>query len=115
MPDIAGPRGTIRYREAGSGQPIVFLHGYLMGSRLWDGVVQRLSGQFRCVALDLPLGAHRVPMASGADLDLPGLAALVDKAMAAMDLCDVTLVGNDYGGAIAQVVGSTTSTSRVAS
>jgi pimeloyl-ACP methyl ester carboxylesterase len=104
MPDIAVPQGNIRYRETGSGPPIVLLHGYLMDSRLWDGVMQRLSGQFRCIALDLPLGAHRLPMAYDADLGLRGLAALVDAAMAALDLRDVTLVGNDSGGAIAQVV-----------
>ena len=33
--------GRIRYREAGEGKPIVFVHGYLVDGRLWDGVVDR--------------------------------------------------------------------------
>ncbi len=104
MPQIAVPQGTIRYREAGSGPPIVFLHGYLMDSRLWQAVIDRLAADFRCIALDLPLGAHRQPMAPDADLSIPGLAALVADVCAALDLREVTLVGNDSGGAIAQVV-----------
>ncbi|GAA2590724.1 alpha/beta hydrolase [Actinomadura fulvescens] len=104
MPHIELSQGTIRYREAGAGPPIVFLHGYVMDGRLWDGVIERLAGEFRCIALDLPMGAHTVPMAPDADLSLRGLGALVADALAALDLEDVTLVGNDSGDAIAQVV-----------
>ncbi|QKW07882.1 alpha/beta hydrolase [Streptomyces sp. NA04227] len=105
MPQVRLPQGTLHYREAGSGtRTIVFLHGYLMDSRLWDGVMARLDGEFRCIALDLPLGAHREPMNRGADLSLRGLGALVADALQALDLRDVTLVGNDSGDAIAQVV-----------
>lgn len=104
MPEIAVPQGTIRYQDEGQGPPIVFLHGYLMDSRLWDEVVERLKGEFRCIALDLPLGAHRVPMKPDADLSLRGLARLVADTIAALGLREVTLVGNDSGGGIAQVV-----------
>ncbi|REE98271.1 alpha/beta fold hydrolase [Thermomonospora umbrina] len=104
MPQITLRQGTIRYREAGVGEPIVFLHGYVMDGRLWDRVVERLAGRFRCITLDLPLGAHTIPMAPEADLGLRGLGALVAEALEALDLHDVTLVGNDSGDAIAQVV-----------
>ncbi|MCD0450395.1 alpha/beta hydrolase [Actinocorallia sp. API 0066] len=104
MPQITLPQGTIHYREAGAGAPIVFLHGYLMDGRLWDEVITQLSGSFRCIALDLPLGAHRTPMHPDADLSLRGLGALVADALATLDLTGVTLVGNDSGSAIAQVV-----------
>ena len=40
--EIQLPEGTIRYREAGSGPAIVFVHGYLVDHRLWDGVVDAL-------------------------------------------------------------------------
>ena len=43
-------------------------------------------------------------MEPSADLSTPGVAALLDAFMAALDLRDVTLVGNDTGGAICQVV-----------
>ena len=63
------PAGTIRYREAGSGPAIVFVHGYLVDGRLWDGVVDALSDRFRCIVPDLPFGAHQVAMAPDATLD----------------------------------------------
>jgi pimeloyl-ACP methyl ester carboxylesterase len=96
--------GTIRYREAGSGPTIVFVHGYLVGGRLWEGVVDALSDRFRCIAPDWPLGAHRVAMAPGADLSPPGVATIIEDFLAALELDDVTLVGNDSGGAMCQVL-----------
>jgi pimeloyl-ACP methyl ester carboxylesterase len=96
--------GTIRYREAGSGPAIVFVHGYLVGGQLWDRVVEALSDRYRCVAPDWPLGAHTVAMAPDADLSPPGVATIIADFLAALDLDDVTLVGNDSGGAMCQVL-----------
>ncbi|MFT3863491.1 MAG: alpha/beta hydrolase [Solirubrobacterales bacterium] len=88
----------------GTGPPIVFVHGYLVDGRLWDGVATALADHHRCVLPDLPFGAHRVAMPPDATLDPPGLAKIVDDLIAALDLEDVTLVGNDSGGAISQVL-----------
>jgi pimeloyl-ACP methyl ester carboxylesterase len=49
MPSVDLPHGTMHYLESGTGVPVVLLHGYLMGARLWDPVVQRLAGRFRCL------------------------------------------------------------------
>jgi pimeloyl-ACP methyl ester carboxylesterase len=104
MPEIGLPQGRMHYHEAGEGPPIMFLHGYLMNGRLWEPVVERLRGEHRCIAPDLPLGAAPVALDPDADLSAKGLARLVADLMAALDLQDVTLVGNDSGGAIAQIV-----------
>ena len=64
----SSPPGRIRYREAGEGKPVVFVHGYLVDGRLWDGVVDSLSDRFRCIAPDWPIGSH--PMAMNPDADL---------------------------------------------
>jgi pimeloyl-ACP methyl ester carboxylesterase len=96
--------GTIRYREAGTGPVIVFVHGYLVDGRLWDGVVGALSDRYRCIAPDWPLGAHQMAMAPDADLTPPGIATIIDDFLTALDLEDVTLVGNDSGGAMSQVL-----------
>jgi pimeloyl-ACP methyl ester carboxylesterase len=98
------PQGTIRYRESGEGEPIVFVHGYLVDSRLWDGVAERLSSEFRCIQPDWPMGSHPVAMREDADLSPPGMARLIDDFLAALDLDGVTIVGNDSGGAISQVL-----------
>jgi pimeloyl-ACP methyl ester carboxylesterase len=102
--EIQLPAGTIRYREAGSGPPLVFVHGYLVGGRLWDGVVEALADRYRCIAPDWPFGAHTVAMDPDTDLTPPGTATIVEDFLAALDLTDVTLVGNDSGGALCQVV-----------
>lgn len=102
--EIQLPQGTIRYREAGAGKPVVFVHGYLVDHRLWDGVVDRLSDRCRCIAPDWPLAAHRVAMNRDADLTPPGIAKLIADFLAKLELEDVTIVGNDSGGAISQVL-----------
>jgi pimeloyl-ACP methyl ester carboxylesterase len=104
MPHATLPAGTVHYRDAGAGQPLVFLHGLLQDGRVWNEVVDRLAGQFRCVVPDLPLGAHRTAMTPGADLSVAGVAAVVAGLIERLALRDVTLVGNDTGGAVAQLV-----------
>src|SRR5690348_7287003 len=109
MPEITLSAGTIEYSDSGSekdvaGPVVVLLHGILMAPSLWDGPVEGLSGGYRCVVPALPLGGHRHPMRPDADLSLPGIAHLVLEFLERLDLRDVTLVGNDTGGAIAQLV-----------
>lgn len=102
--EIDLPAGRIRYREAGEGKPVVFVHGFLVDSRLWDGVVDRLSDRCRCIAPDWPIAAHQVAMNPDADLSPPGIAALIASFLDALELEDVTIVGNDSGGAVSQVL-----------
>ena len=104
MATIDLPHGTLHYHEAGSGVPIVFLHGYLMGANLWDPVIQLLEGEFRCLAPELPFGAHPTAMRPDADLTTAGVGRLVADFLQALELHRVILIGNDSGGAIAQVV-----------
>lgn len=98
------PQGTIEYRDSGSGPVLLFVHGLLVKGTLWRKVIAPLEGEFRCVAPDLPLGSHRVPMRAGADLTPHGLAKLISDFMDALELEDVTLIGNDTGGALCQLV-----------
>jgi pimeloyl-ACP methyl ester carboxylesterase len=98
------PQGTIRYREDGTGEPLLFVHGVVVNGDLWRKVVPRLSKDFRCITPDWPLGSHEVPMAPDADLSPPGLAKLIVDFMDGLGLETVTLVGNDSGGALSQIV-----------
>jgi pimeloyl-ACP methyl ester carboxylesterase len=104
MATVDLPYGTLHYHEAGSGAPIVFLHGYLMGANLWGPVVHLLNQEFRCIGPELPFGAHPTPLRPDADLTTAGVGQLVADFLCALDLRQVVLVGNDSGGAIAQVV-----------
>lgn len=97
--------GTIEYTDTGGDGPaVVLLHGLLMDSTLWEQVIAGLSPRHRCLAPVLPLGAHRRPVKPGADLSLPGLAGLAGEFLDRLGVEDATLVGNDTGGAIAQLL-----------
>jgi pimeloyl-ACP methyl ester carboxylesterase len=97
--------GTIEYTDTGGDGPVlVLLHGLMMDASLWDGVIADLSADHRCVAPTLPLGAHRHPVRPGTDLSLPGIARLAAEFCDRLGLADVTLVGNDTGGALAQLI-----------
>lgn len=96
--------GAIEYRVTGRGPTIVFLHGIIANGDVWRGVVADLARDHRCVVPDWPLGAHRLAMRPGTDFSLPGIAAMVDRFLAAAVLDNVVLVANDTGGAVAQHV-----------
>jgi pimeloyl-ACP methyl ester carboxylesterase len=101
------PAGTLEYRERGSGPPLVFVHGAAVNGDLWRKVVPEMASAHRCIALDLPLGGHSIPLDGDPDLSLFGVARIVADFLEALGLTDVTIVGNDTGGAVSQaLVGS---------
>jgi pimeloyl-ACP methyl ester carboxylesterase len=100
---IATPFGDIAYAEAGSGPIALFIHGVFLNADLWWRQLTALGDIRRCIAVDLLAhGASPCPppgsftMATQADMVLAFLDAL------GADSAD--LVGNDTGGAIAQLV-----------
>jgi pimeloyl-ACP methyl ester carboxylesterase len=98
------PGGVIEYRDAGDGPVVVLVHGAHMNASVWDQVARDLQADHRCVVPTLPLGGHRRPMPAAADLSPVGVAALLGELLEALDLDEVTLVGNDTGGALAQLL-----------
>lgn len=97
--------GPVEYEDTGGDGPtLVLLHGLMMDSSLWAEPVAELAVGHRCVTPTLPLGAHRHAMRPDADLSLPGVARLVVEFLDRLGLRDVTLVGNDTGGALVQLV-----------
>jgi pimeloyl-ACP methyl ester carboxylesterase len=109
MATIDLPHGTLHYRQAGPDRsdqpPVVFVHGFLVNGSLWSRVAEELSRRgIRSFAPDWPLGSHREAMHDDADQSPRGVARLVLSFIEALGLDDVTLVGNDSGGAICQFV-----------
>lgn len=105
--NVAG--GRLEVRTLGpadsSRPPVVFVHGFLVDSRLWDGVAIRLADRgIRSYLVDWPLGSHRESLDPSAELSPHAVARMVAGVLETLDLDDVTLVGNDTGGAICQLV-----------
>lgn len=96
--------GRVHYREAGEGPPVVFVHGWGVNGSLWGATAAQLAGSYRCIVPDLPFGSHREPMKAEADLSPPGAARIVAEFLAALELEDATIVANDSGGAVSQIL-----------
>jgi pimeloyl-ACP methyl ester carboxylesterase len=102
--EVTLPAGRIRYHQRGQGPPVVFVHGLLINADLWRAVVPPVAeAGYRCIAPDWPLGAHQLAVPD-ADLSPLGLASLVAAFLERLDLADVTVVANDTGGAITQLL-----------
>jgi pimeloyl-ACP methyl ester carboxylesterase len=104
--EITLSSGTIRIRESGpkDGPVLFFIHGFMVDGRLWRKVVAEVDGWARCIAPDLPFGSHTIPMNDDADLSGAGVARLMAELLEALDVSDVTVIGNDTGGAMTQVL-----------
>jgi pimeloyl-ACP methyl ester carboxylesterase len=97
-------QGSIRYREEGAGEPLVFVHGLLVDGRLWRNVTPPLAASHRCIVPDWPLGSHQTALAAGADRSPRGIAHLIADFLERLELEDVTIVAT--GGAISQILAS---------
>ncbi|MBY0564719.1 MAG: alpha/beta hydrolase [Hyphomonadaceae bacterium] len=99
-------QGAVQYREFGPARapPILFIHGVLANHHLWQQVAARLATQYRCIVPTWPLGAHSLPMNRDADLSPDGMVALIAEFMDALHLDRATLVGNNSGGALCQMM-----------
>jgi pimeloyl-ACP methyl ester carboxylesterase len=98
--------GTVRYFENGAieGRVVVFVHGLLVNADLWRKVVpDAVAAGLHTYTVDWPLGSHSIPVPD-ADLTPPGVADLIAEFLERLDLTDVTIVANDTGGAITQIL-----------
>jgi pimeloyl-ACP methyl ester carboxylesterase len=109
MPQIALDRATIDYRVLGPDDsphpPVLFVHGILVDSRLWDRVAENLAQRgFRCYLPNWPLGSHTIPVNDQGALSPHGVATMIRDFIDQLGLSDVTLVGSDTGGGLCQLV-----------
>ncbi len=93
--------GEIAYTEWGTGPAAVFVHGVGTSGVLWRHVIEQLSDTTRCIAVDLP-GHGGSPARE--DPSVQAMAQAVIDMCAVLGLEQVDLVGNDTGGAVAQLV-----------
>jgi pimeloyl-ACP methyl ester carboxylesterase len=94
------PAGEIAYTELGSGPVALFVHGLGTSGLLWRQVIENLADTSRCIAIDLPLHGGT---AARDDMSVTAMAQAVEDLCAGLGLTQVDLVGNDTGGAVAQI------------
>ena len=93
--------GPLAWRSSGRGPALVFFAGALANGELWRDVVAALEDRYRCITIDLPLGAHRWPLSPGADRSAVSLARLLPDCLELLELDDATVVANDTAGGLA--------------
>ncbi len=101
--ELAGG-GRLHYVEKGEGDVVLFVHGIWANHVLWEPVVEALPDTVRAIAPDWPLGSQPEAFPAGTDFSPQGLVGMVCEVLEALDLRDVTLVGNDSGGGICQLL-----------
>src|SRR5215475_6838499 len=92
--------GPLAYRSSGSGPALVFFAGAFANGELWRDVVAALEDRYRCITIDLPLGAHEWPLRPGADRSAASLAQLELDCLDLLELENATVVANDTAGGL---------------
>ena len=92
--------GPLAWRSSGHGPTLVFFAGALANGDLWRDVVSALEDRYRCITIDLPLGAHVWPLSPGADRSAVSLARLLLDCLELLDVDDATVVANDTAGGL---------------
>lgn len=92
--------GPLAWHSSGEGPTLVFFAGALANHDLWRDVVAALEDRYRCITVDLPLGAHPQPLSAGADRSATSLARLLLDCLELLDVDDATVVANDTAGGL---------------
>jgi haloalkane dehalogenase len=95
--DARGAR--VHYVDEGSGPPLLLLHGNPTWSFLWRDVIKGLSDRYRCIAPDYPgFGLSQAP--AGYGFTPAEHARVIEQLVVSLDLRDITLMVQDWGGPI---------------
>ena len=97
------PQARVAYRESGSGDPLLFVHGWPVSSLTWRKVIPALEPSYRCIAVDL-MGAGETEASLDGDFSRPAQAAMLAAFLDALDLPSVTLIAHDSGATIARIL-----------
>ncbi|MET9502480.1 alpha/beta hydrolase [Streptomyces sp. NPDC006622] len=95
-----GHEGTLRYLKAGTGAPLVLLHTVRTQAEHFRLLIPLIADRYTVYALDLP-GMGYSEIVPGASYDEPAMRAGVERLLTALDLHDVTLVGESMGAVLA--------------
>lgn len=96
---LSDPWGCLNYREAGTGEPLVLIHGVGMQSAAWTPQIEALSKTHRVLALDMPGHGGSSPLPEGAQL--PDFVAWLQASLTALGTGPVNLAGHSMGALIA--------------
>ncbi|MFY9928704.1 MAG: alpha/beta fold hydrolase [Streptosporangiaceae bacterium] len=92
--------GPLAWQASGQGPELIFFAGALANHDLWRDVIVALEDRYRCITIDLPLGAHSRPLSAEADRSAPSLARLLLDCLDLLGADDATVIANDTAGGL---------------
>jgi pimeloyl-ACP methyl ester carboxylesterase len=92
--------GPLAWQSSGRGPELIFFAGAIANHELWRDVISALQDRYRCITVDLPLGAHPRPLSPGADRSAASLARLVLDCLDLLGAEDATVIANDTAGGL---------------
>ena len=98
--------GRIAYFEMGEGPVALFVHGVPLNGYHWRHVIEKVRHRRRCIAIDL-MGLGYTEIAPAQDVSFAAQARMIAEVMDTLGIERIDLVGNDSGGAIAQIFAAT--------
>jgi len=94
--------GRIAYVEEGTGPAALFVHGVPLNGYHWRHVIEKVRHRRRCIAIDL-MGLGYSEIAPAQDVSFAAQARMIAEVVDALGIDTIDLVGNDSGGAVAQI------------
>jgi pimeloyl-ACP methyl ester carboxylesterase len=88
----------IFYTDAGSGLPVVFIHGYCETHHIWDEYSRKLSKSHRVITIDLP-GFGKTPLPAH-QFTLEDIAASIHELLTILGAGHHVMIGHSLGGYI---------------
>ncbi|HSV88567.1 MAG TPA: alpha/beta hydrolase [Bacteroidales bacterium] len=89
----------IAFRQKGSGQAVLLLHGFTGSSSIWEEYLEVLSDKFRVVALDLPGHGESEILAEVHTMDI--MSELVNAVLTHLEIKNAVVIGHSMGGYVA--------------
>jgi pimeloyl-ACP methyl ester carboxylesterase len=88
----------IKYQEYGQGNPVILLHGFGEDSRVWNGLVDYLKGEFQLLVPDLPGSGGSEPIP---DMSIEGLSEVIHAIIHEEEIDRAAVIGHSMGGYVA--------------
>jgi pimeloyl-ACP methyl ester carboxylesterase len=95
---VAVPGGILAYTAAGSGDPLLLIHGLGGSRRTWRHIIEPLAATHRVIAPDLP--GHGDSDAPAGDYSLGAHAAALRDLLVALGHPSATVAGHSLGGGV---------------
>lgn len=100
MPSIVTEQGSVHYEVAGSGPPVILIHGWTQAWNTWRTTIEAFSGQYRMYAPDL-WGFGESDKDQRQSFEVKDFIELIPQFMDALGMVKAPIMGHSMGGTTA--------------